>query len=306
VDRFLAMEVFCKVIEAGSFVRAAERLGISTTAVSRHVAELESHLDTRLLQRTTRSLRLTESGAHFHERCLQILHDVADAEMELDQQSRQPSGVLRISVSIPFGSRHFAPLIPRFCALYPQLSVEVVATDRKLGLVDEGIDMALRISREFDGTLIARPLADIHTLICAAPDYLQRHGTPLTPEELSHHHCLIYNGAPEPSVWQFECPDGEAHRVRVHGHFNADNGDFLMAAAESGMGITRQPSFMVGEAIAAGRLIPLLEQFHMPSLQLAAIYPSRRFVPSKVRAMVSFLQSEWSGRIAPWDAWRQE
>lgn len=306
MDKLLAMDVFCRVVEAGSFVKAAERLAMSTTAVSRHVAELEGHLDTRLLQRTTRTLRLTESGARFYERCQQILSEVADAEMELDQQRQNPSGLLRISVSIPFGARHFAPLVPRFCQLYPGLEIEVVATDRKLSLVDEGIDMALRISREFDGSLIARPLAEIHTLICAAPDYLQRQGTPNSPDELVAHACLVYNGVPDPNVWRFECPQGETRHVKVQGVFQADNGDFLLAAAENGMGITRQPSFMVADSIARGRLVPILEGYRMPALQLAAVYPSRRFVPAKVRAMVTFLQAEWGGSVAPWDAWRQK
>ena len=306
MDKLLAMDVFCRVVESGSFVKAAERLAMSTTAVSRHVAELEGHLDTRLLQRTTRTLRLTESGTRFYERCQLILSEVADAEMELDQQRQNPSGLLRISVSIPFGARHFAPLLPRFCERYPGIEIEVVASDRKLSLVDEGIDMALRISREFDGSLIARPLAKIHTLICAAPDYLSRQGTPVTPDELAGHVCLVYNGVPEPYVWSFECLQGELRQVRVQGGFQADNGDFLLAAAEGGMGITRQPSFMVAEAIAGGRLLPLLADYRMPALQLAAVYPSRRFVPAKVRAMVSFLQEEWGGPVAPWDAWWQK
>ena len=257
MDKLLAMDVFCRVVEAGSFVKAAERLAMSTTAVSRHVAELEGHLDTRLLQRTTRTLRLTESGARFYERCQQILSEVADAEMELDQQRQNPSGLLRIS-------------------------------------------------REFDGSLIARPLAEIHTLICAAPDYLQRQGTPNSPDELAAHACLVYNGVPDPNVWRFECPQGETRHVKVQGVFQADNGDFLLAAAENGMGITRQPSFMVADSIARGRLVPILEGYRMPALQLAAVYPSRRFVPAKVRAMVTFLQAEWGGSVAPWDAWRQK
>ena len=307
MDRLLAMEVFCRVVEHGSFVRAAEKMGLSTTAVSRHVSDLEHHLNTRLLQRTTRTLHLTEGGGRYYERCQQILGDLQDAEMELDQDSLQPSGVLRISVSIPFGSRHFAPLIPLFCERFPQVSVEVVATDRKLDLVEDGIDLALRISRELDGSLVARRLADIHTMICAAPSYLERAGTPQTPGDLANHTCLVYTAIQDASDWQFSCPDGNLSQVRVHSAFQADNGDFLLAAAEQGMGITRQPSFMCDEAIAAGRLVPLLTDYHMPSLTLYAVYPSRRFLSAKVRSMVEFLQATWGGgAVPPWDAWRQQ
>ena len=306
MDRLLAMEVFCKVVEQGSFVRAAERLALSTTAVSRHIAELEAHLDARLLQRTTRKLHLTDSGARFHERCQQILLDIGDAEMELDEQRQQVAGLLRVSVSVPFGSRHFAPLIPRFCQLYPQLSVEVVATDRKLDLVSEGIDVALRISRELDGSLVARPLATIHTLICASPDYLRLHGVPRHPTELAAHNCLIYNGTVDPNLWLFSSPHDEICQVEVAGKLVADNGDYLLAAAEAGIGITRQPDFMVGESIARGRLVPLLTEYPMPTLQLSAVYPSRRFLSTKVRALVNFLQAEWGGGTLPWNSWQQK
>lgn len=303
MDRLLAMEVFCKVVEQGSFVRAAERLAMSTTAVSRHLAELEAHLNTRLLQRTTRRLHLTEAGLQFHQRAQQILEEVHDAETELLQDSRMPHGLLRLSVSIPFGAKHLAPLLERFHRRYPDLSVEVVATDRKLDLVDEGLDLALRISHQLDGNLVARRITTIRTIICAAPDYLRTHGTPATPDELSQHACLRYTGTPEPGIWRFICPDEQEQQVAIGGPLSSDNGDMLLGAALQGLGIVRQPTFLVGEAITDGRLVPLLSAYRMPTLTLSAVYPSRRFLSGKVRAMIDFLLEEWGGEVPPWDRW---
>ena len=303
MDKLQAMLVFSRVVELGSFVRAAEKLGLSTTAVSRHISDLENHLGTRLLQRTTRKLHLTEAGTQFHLRAQQILEDIQEAESLIVQDNQQPSGVLRLSVSIPFATRHLAPLIPRFCARYPGLNVEVVASDRKLDLIEDGLDLVLRITQELEGNMVARRLATIHTIISASPDYLARAGIPTTPAELVNHSCLVYTGIPDPNQWRFYRKQQEVDSVAVRGALCADNGDVLLAAAQQGMGITRQPSFMVGEAIAAGRLIPLLTGYQMPTLTLSALFPSRRYLPAKVRLMVDFLLAEWGGEIAPWDGW---
>ena len=303
MDRLQAMQVFSRVVEAGSFVRAAEKLGLSTTAVSRHISDLENHLGTRLLQRTTRKLHLTEAGSQFHLRVQQILEDIQDAESLVVQDNQQPTGTLRLSASVPFATRHLAPLIPRFCTRYPGLNVEVVASDRKLDLIEDGLDMVLRITQELEGNMVARRLATIHTIISASPDYLARAGIPTTPAELVNHSCLVYTGISDPNQWRFYRKQQEVDSVAVRGALCADNGDVLLAAAQQGMGITRQPSFMVGEAIAAGRLIPLLTGYQMPTLTLSALFPSRRYLPAKVRLMVDFLLAEWGGEIAPWDGW---
>lgn len=306
MDKLLAMTVFSRVVEFGSFVRAADKMGLSTTAVSRHLNDLEEHLGTRLLQRTTRKLHLTEAGSQYHQRIQHILEDISDAESSLVQDNQQPTGCLRLSVSIPFSTRHLAPLIPRFCAMYPGLNVEILASDRKLDLIEDGLDLVLRISRELDGSLVARRLATIHTIISASPEYLARAGVPQTPADLVNHSCLVYTGVPEPMQWQFYCEEGELHMVNVKGALCADNGDILLAAAQQGMGITRQPSFMVGESIATGRLVPLLSEYRMPTLTLSALFPSRRFLPAKVRKMVDFLVAEWGGVVPPWDAWMMD
>ena len=303
MDRLQAMQVFSRVVEAGSFVRAAEKLGLSTTAVSRHISDLENHLGTRLLQRTTRKLHLTEAGSQFHLRVQQILEDIQDAESLVVQDNQQPTGTLRLSASVPFATRHLAPLIPRFCTRYPGLNVEVVASDRKLDLIEDGLDMVLRITQELEGNMVARRLATIHTIISASPDYLARAGIPTTPAELVNHSCLVYTGISDPNQWRFYRKQQEVHSVAVHGALCADNGDVLLAAAQQGMGITRQPSFMVGDAIANGRLVPLLTDYQLPTFTLSALFPSRRYLPAKVRHMVDFLLAEWGGEVAPWDTW---
>ncbi|WP_409421042.1 LysR family transcriptional regulator [Pseudaeromonas sp. ZJS20] len=306
MDKLLAMQVFGKVVEAGSFVGAAERLNLSTTAVSRHVAELENQLGVRLLQRTTRRLHLTELGQLYYRRALHLLDDLGELEAELLQETLQPAGVLRLSVSIPFGARQLAPALARFGQRYPKVRVEVVASDRKLDLIEEGLDMALRITDELEGNMIARPISAIRTLICAAPDYLARRGAPQTPEELRDHDCLIYNGVPEPYQWRFVCEEGQPYKVPVTGPLEADNGDILVGAALAGMGILRTPSFMIGDALSTGQLVPLLSTYHMPKLTLSVLFPSRQFLPAKVRRMIDFLLEEWGGEVPPWEAgWRQ-
>lgn len=306
MDKLQAMQVFSKVVEAGSFVGASERLNLSTTAVSRHVAELESQLGVRLLQRTTRRLHLTELGQLYYRRALHLLDELGELESELLQETQQPTGVLRLSVSIPFGARQLAPTLARFRQRYPNVRVEVVASDRKLDLIEEGLDLALRITDELEGNMIARPISTIRTLICAAPDYLARRGVPQTPEDLRQHDCLIYNGVPEPYQWRFVCEQGEIYKVTVNGPLEADNGDILAGAALAGMGILRSPSFVVGDAIAEGRLVPLLSGYLQPQLTLSALFPSRQYLPAKVRRMIDFLVEEWGGEVPPWEAcWLQ-
>ena len=220
-----------------------------------------------------------------------------ELESELLQETQQPAGRLRLSVSIPFGARQLAPALARFRQRYPHIRVEVVASDRKLDLIEEGLDLALRITNTLDGNMIARPISPIRTLICASPDYLARRGTPLTPDDLRQHDCLIYNGIPEPNQWSFVCEGGEVYKVAVTGPLEADNGDILVGAALAGMGITRSPSFMIGDALAEGRLVPLLSGYHMPKLTLSVLYPSRQYLPAKVRRMIDFLLEEWGGEV---------
>lgn len=301
MDRFAAMEAFVAVVDCGSFVRASERLAVSTTTVSRLVSELEAHLQVRLLQRTTRRLSLTDLGRTYYQHAVTLLDELIAAEAVVSSSAQAASGVLRVSAPVSFGGRHLAALLPQFHAAHPQVRVELSLNDRIVDLVDEGHDVAIRITEQLAGTLVARPLAPVRLVICAAPDYLARHGTPRTPEELSGHQCLLYSYTEQPGNWLLAGPEGPV-AVPVKGFLSANNGDALREAALAGAGIVRQPSFIVGDDLQAGRLVPLLCEYAPPPITACAVYPSRRHLSAKVRAFVDFLAGAW-GDPPPWDAW---
>lgn len=298
MDRLVAMQVFAKVMEAGSFVRAAERLQISTTAASRLVADLENHLGTRLLNRTTRKLSPTEAGYAYYERCQQILGDIEEAEAALSTATQRPRGTLRISAPLSLGIRHLSPLLAEYRRRYPEVALDLELADRAVDLVDEGFDLALRISPQLPNNLIARRLCPIRLVICASPDYLARHGTPATPQALAGHNCLGYTYASTGDDWTFGTDGSE--KVKVKGNFRANNGDMLCAAAIAGEGIVRQPTFLIGDALRSGEVVSLLAEHGQPELYAWAVYPSRRHVTAKVRSMIDYLVEAW-GDAPPWD-----
>jgi DNA-binding transcriptional LysR family regulator len=289
MDRFQAMTVFAKVVEQGSFARAAERLAISTSACSRQVAELEAHLDSRLLNRTTRRLSLTESGQGFYERCVQLLADLAEAEQSAAQSAARPRGTLRITTSINFGVRHVSPAIGAFLAKYPEVKFDVSLSDRIVDLVEEGYDLAIRIGSAGGETVVARKLGEARMVACASPAYLKVHGAPKVPEDLARHPCLTYEYMPVRNVWPFRGKDGREHAVRVSGPLHSNNGDLLAAAAVAGVGIAYEPEFILGPDLKAGRLVPILTSYLAPLGPIYAVYPSRRYLSAKVRAFVDFL-----------------
>jgi DNA-binding transcriptional LysR family regulator len=294
MDRFLSMQAFSKVVEAGSFVRGAEKLGMSTTSVSRLIAELEEHLGTRLLQRTTRRLHLTDAGHRFIERTTQLLADLHEAEAEVGSATTTPRGRLRISVPLTFGVRHLAELFPRYRKKYPEVELEVHATDRRVDLIEEGFDLALRLSLEIPPTYVARPLTVVRLVVCAAPEYLKHHGTPGTPQDLAEHNCLTLPSGGFEGRWPLEGADGVT-TVRVRG-------DLLRSAALAAQGIIMLPTFIVGDDLARGNLVPLLPKWRPPHTDAVIIYPTRRFVSAKVQTFTGFLQQEFAGD-PPWDRW---
>ncbi len=294
MDRFQAMGVFAKVVEQGSFARAAERLAISTSACSRHVADLEAHLDTRLLQRTTRRLSLTESGQAFYERCVQLLADLDEAEGAAAASSARPRGTIKLTCSINFGIRHVAPAIGAFQAQHDAVRFDVTLADRIVDLVEEGFDLAIRIGATGGETVVARRLGESRLVCCASRAYLRRHGTPRSPEDLVRHRCLTYEYLPQRGLWQFRDRSGRERPVRVAGSLHSNNGDLLAAAAVQGVGIALEPDFIVADDLRTGRLVRILEGFAAPVSAIYAVYPSRRYLSAKVRAFVDFL----GGRFA--------
>lgn len=299
MDRFQSLAVFTKVVEQGGFARAAERLDLSTSAVSRHVSELEAHLGARLLNRTTRRLSLTESGQAFHERALQLLADLEEAEAAVAANALSPRGTLKLTCSITFGERHVAPAIADFSANYPELRFDVELSDRMVDLVEEGIDLAIRIGTTGSQALIARRIGTTAMICCASPAYVKRHGSPAVPADLAGHRCLGYAYLASRDLWQFRDAAGVEHPVRIFGPVHANNGRFLAELALAGTGIAFEPDFIVGDDIRAGRLLQLLPGFAPPTSPIYAVYPSRRHLSAKVRAFVDFIATRFAAD-APW------
>jgi DNA-binding transcriptional LysR family regulator len=298
MDRLQAITAFARVVESGSFARAAERLDVSVSSISRQVSELEAHLDARLLNRTTRRLSLTESGRAFYERCVQLLADLEEAEESASAGTARPRGTLRLTCGTTFGVRHLAPAIAEFVARHPQMRFDVELSDRAVDLVDEGFDAALRTGKIGSQQLVGRKIGETRLVCCASPAYLERHGVPQKPEDLAAHACLTYEYSPQKNVWPFRDDSGGDRSVRIDGPVHANNGRFLVALAVAGVAITIEPDFIVGPEVRAGRLVPLLRAFEAAPANIFLAYPSRRHLSAKVRAFADFLaarfaQPEW-------------
>jgi DNA-binding transcriptional LysR family regulator len=289
MDRFQAISAFTRVVEAGSFAQAAQRVGVSVSAVSRQVAELEAHLGTRLLNRTTRRLSLTETGRAFHERCVQLLADLDEAEHSAHAGTLTPRGTLRLTAAVTFGARHLAPAIAQFLVRYPEMRFDIELSDRATDLVEEGFDVAVRIGNIGSQNLVGRKLGTTRLACCAAPSYLRRHGEPKAPEDLAAHVCLSYEYSPLRSTWPFRDRQGRERNVRIAGPVRANNGRFLEALAVEGAGICYEPDFIVGPDVRAGRLKPLLSGYVPAASNIYAVYPSRRHLSAKVRVFAGFL-----------------
>ena len=296
MDRLIALESFVAVVEAGQFSAAAERLGLGKSVISRRISELEEHLGARLLQRTTRRLSLTEAGREFYPRALQLLEDMAEAEQSVSSGQQALSGRIRIATPLTFGLLHLSPLVNRFLQDHPRVVLDLDMDDSQVNLIQEGVDLALRIGRLEDSSMIALPLAKVRTLMVASPDYLAENGTPTTPEELKRHPLLCYSNLPEPQKIRLTDREGNEHTLTLNARMLANNGDLLLKAAIAGLGISTAPTFITYRAIRKGQLIPLMRDFQTPSATAYAVYPSRRFVPQRVRALVAYLQEEFGDR----------
>jgi DNA-binding transcriptional LysR family regulator len=293
------MAAFAAVVDAGSFVAAAETLRISKTAISRYVDGLEQRIGVRLLHRTTRRLSLTEEGRLFYQRTREILAAMDDAEAEVSSRTQVPSGLIRVNVPLSFGMSHLSSIWGRFMASYPQIDLDITLNDRLVDLVDEGYDLAVRISSLPDSSLISRKLATTEMLVCASPGYLARNGKPSHPRDLALHRVLAYTGLAGKDEWRFEGPDGEVV-VRTRARVYSNNGDTCCAIALSDGGIILQPSFMVSADLKRGQLVRVLPEYRSHELGIYAVYPSRKQLPLKVRCLVDFLADAFAA--APWQS----
>jgi DNA-binding transcriptional LysR family regulator len=300
MDRLRAFEVFVTVVSRGSFTRAADVLDTSPANVTRYVNELEAHLGTRLLNRTSRKLSLTEGGETLYARCKSILDDVAETEGLVSSASVEPRGRLRINAPVSFGILHLAPLWPEFMRKYPRVELDVSLIDRVVDVVEEGYDLAIRISRAGSTSHAARKLATSRNTLCASPAYLARYGYPAAPADLVEHRCIGYAYAATGNEWQLIDSERKTHAVKVNYHMHTNNGDTARAAALAGQGVIWQPTFLIGNDLRAGTLIQLLPDYRLPDIDVLALYPSRRHLSAKIRAVVDFLVDAFGG-VPPWD-----
>jgi DNA-binding transcriptional LysR family regulator len=274
-------------------------LGLPKAAMSRYVGELETRLGVRLLQRTTRRLSLTEEGQVFYTRCKELLAGVDEAEAEITSRSGAASGLLRINAPVTFGILHLAPLWGQFRTQYPKVSLDVTLADRVVDLVDEGYDVAIRIATLPSSTLISKRLTSTRLILCASPEYLQKNGTPTQPNELAMHAVISYSYLSTRDEWHFEGPQGSVS-VKTQPCIHTNSGDTCRAAALAHQGIILQPGFLVGNDLKMGNLVALMPEFHALELGIYAVYPTRKYVSPKVRALIDFLAAHFAGKHKLW------
>jgi len=301
MEGFGAIPVFVAVVENGGFSAAARTLGISKSAVSKRINQLEAHLGVRLLHRTTRKLSLTEAGERYFEHAAQALTAAGQAEDAVTELQGEPQGNLKISSPMSFGRLHVAPLIPKLLQRYPKLQIDLVMDDRKVDLVAGGFDVAIRAGNLPASTLIARKLAPVRQVLCASPDYIDRYDRPGTPAELSGHNCVLYSYSSDADEWTLIGESGP-ETVTVSGSYQVNNSEALLEALREGIGIGRLPTFVAGPDLKTGRLVKLFESYRLPDFTLYAVFPERQYLPAKVRAFLDFAIEYFGGDHPYWDA----
>lgn len=287
------MQTFVRVVEAGSFTAVAAQMNTTQPTISRQIASLEDHLGARLLTRTTRALTLTDDGRAFYEHALRALESVSEAENAVGRRRSKPSGLLRIATPVVFGRLHIVPRLPAFLARFPEVSIDLAMSDTFTDLAEQGIDLAIRVGEITDPGLIARRIGTVRRVTVASPAYLKAHGTPRAPSDLAGHSCIVYTRLATGHHWVFEGDDGPL-TVEVKGRFRADNSEAVREAVLSGLGIAVIPVFAFNAEIDAGKVKVLLKANEPRQLPMNAVYPSRRFVPLKVRAMIDYLAHEFA------------
>jgi len=296
MDRWTAVELFIHIAERGSLSRAAEAMSVSNATASRLLAGLEERLGARLVQRNTRRLFLTDIGHDYYRRCKTIAGDMLEADSAVNAAAVNPSGTLTVTASLSCCLEHVVPLLSEFHRRYPDVTVQIVAANRYLDIIDNDVDVAIR-TREYeaDSNLTIRRLAEMRRVLAASPQYLMRNGVPAAPEDLLHHRMLIYTHANRPEELRLGRA-GRTHTVRVRPFLEANDGQILRNAAIDGLGILVQPSYIIHDDIVAGRLVPLLADYELPRLMMNVAYPSRRHLSAKVRVFIDFLVEDFRTR----------
>jgi len=298
--------IFVKVVELSSFTAAADALEMSQPVVSKSVTRLEEKLGARLLNRTTRRLSLTEAGSELYRRSVRALEEIENAELEVARFQTEPRGTLRVSAPMSFSILHLGSAIQPFLDRNPGVTLELTLDDRQVDLVEEGFDVAIRIGRLQESSLVARKITPCRQVLCAAPSYLAKRGTPMQPEDLLEHNCIVYSFLANAREWRLIDAAGELHVVPINGSIHSNNGLVNRAAAVAGAGIVQLPTFYIGDQLRSGELKPILCQFRPPDIAVYAVYPERRNLTPKVRAFVDFLAATF-GPEPPWEkGWKLE
>ena len=290
MDKLNAISVFCKVIETQSFTQAANQQNISVAMASKLVSQLEEHLKTRLLQRTTRKIVPTEASMLYYQRCQAILLDLSEADSSISNMATSLQGNLLISVPRDFGLLYISPNLPKFIELHPNLHVEIEFEDKRVDLVAEGYDLALRIGYMQDSSLVARKISSSPMHFVASPSYLESRGTPLTPDDLEYHQGLLYKSSLNQVHWQ-STKANQIQRYKIQSKVVSNNGMALLEMTKAGLGISNAPDFFVKDALASGELVEILSEYKQKPLDIYVVYPNRRHLPAKVRAFIEFLAS---------------
>lgn len=295
MDRIDAMRLFVRVAELGSFSAVAQQMGVARSVVTRQIAALESHLGAKLLARSTRRLSLTPGGAAYLEKCRVILNLIDVAETGLAEERQIPRGLIRLSLPLVYGLKYLAPLLLEFAGLYPEVELDMEFSDRRARLIEEGIDIAVRITTRLEPGDVVRLLGSGRMKVVASADYLARHGEPRHPEELIHHQCLGYTEAAGGQRWSF-IVDGVPQAFPIRPRIRANNGEVLLKAAAAGLGIACEPEFSAAERLASGELTEILTGFLLPELGIYAVLPGNRHVPHRLRVLLDFLAERLRGQ----------
>lgn len=292
MDLLGPMQTFVRVVEAGSFTAVAAQMSTTQPTISRQIAALEEHLGARLLTRTTRALTLTDDGRAYYEHVLRVLEAVGEAESAVGRRRSKPSGLLRMATPVVFGRLHIVPRLPAFLTRHPEVSIELSMSDTFADLAEQGIDLAIRVGNITDPGLIAKRIGVVRRVTVASPAYIQAHGAPRTPHDLTGHECIFYTRLATGNRWEFAGPDGPL-TVEIKGRFRADTSDAVREGVLAGLGIAVIPAFAFSDEIASGKVQVLLADHEPKRLPMSAVYASRRFVPLKVRAMIDYLAREF-------------
>ena len=289
LDRLSEMEAFVSVVEQGGFTNAASKLGLSKSAISKHISSLEFRLGVRLLNRTTRRVSPTELGLSYYDRAIAIIADARAADEMITAMQATPKGALRVSAPVDLGNNQLSHAVGEFLQKYPDVSINMTLNDSYVEIIADGFDLAIRVGHLADSSMRARKLSETSTLLIASKEYLTANGTPKTIDDLSDHHLLHYSNLSTGNAWCITSPSGEERQVRAQGRLTVNNGGSLLKAAESGLGIARLPCFIIKDSIAQGRVVPVLECLPKNKSDISAVYPPGKFVQPVLRVFIDFL-----------------